>query len=52
MDLLCSDALAMTAAVLLGSTHFADLSATPRRTDHVGPAELEEAYDPLAKAAS
>jgi hypothetical protein len=52
MCLLCSDALAMTAAVILGDTHFAELSATPRRTDHVEPAEPKEAYDPLAKAAA
>jgi hypothetical protein len=49
----CSDALAMTAAVLHGATHIADLSATPRRTDRlVEPAETKEAYDSLAKAAA
>jgi hypothetical protein len=48
----CSDALTMTAVVLLGAAHFADSSATPRRTDHVEPADPEEAYDPLAKAAA
>jgi hypothetical protein len=47
-----SDALAMTAAVLHGATQFADRSATPRRTERIEPAEPEEAYDPLTKAAA
>jgi hypothetical protein len=51
MRLLTSDALAMTAAVLHGGTQFTGLTVTPRRTDHVEPAEPKEAYDPLAKAA-
>jgi hypothetical protein len=42
----------MTAAVIPGVTHFAELSATPRRTDQVEPAEPKEAYDPLAEAAA
>jgi hypothetical protein len=53
MGRFCSDALAMTAAVLHGATQIADLSATPRRTDPlVEPAGTKEAYDSLAKAAA